>query len=265
MAQTTSSGGVTINYEDLGQGDLAILLMPAWCQSHSVFADLPSKCAANRRTLVIDWRGHGQSENPTEDFGAAELVDDAIAVIEASGAKQVVPVSTSHSGWIGIELRRKLGDKIPKLIHTDWLVVPPPPEYMGLVKALNDPNQWDKARDQLFAIWLEGEEENQALVNFVRGEMGAISKEMWLRSGREIGGCYERGGSPLEALSSLDPNIPVLHIYAQPGDPGYLKAQEDFGSANPWFNVHKLDAHSHFPTFEVPDAIAATIEKFVSS
>jgi hypothetical protein len=54
-------------------------------------------------------------------------------------------------------------------------------------------------------------------------------------------------------------------MYAQPDMPGYLEGQQAFAAENPWFRVEKLQAHSHFPTFEVADQIAAKIENFVAS
>jgi pimeloyl-ACP methyl ester carboxylesterase len=264
MPTATTSDGVKIYYQDMGQGEPALLLMAAWCMSHSVYRHLLPKCAAHRRTIALDWRGHGQSETPKADFGAEGLVQDALAVIEASGAQQIIPVSASHSGWITVELRRLLGDRIPKIINTDWVVLPPPPPYMDLVHALAAPESWEQARDTLFSIWLEGVE-NPEVISFVRDEMGGYGADTWLRSGREIGSNYETGGYPLKALSSMSPSIPVLHIYSQPPDLGYLQAQQDFAAQNPWFNVYKLDAHSHFPTLEVADEIANAIEKFVTT
>jgi hypothetical protein len=41
-------------------------------------------------------------------------------VIEASQAQHVVPVALSHAGWVAIELRRRLGALIPKLVLLDW-------------------------------------------------------------------------------------------------------------------------------------------------
>ena len=85
------------------------------------------------------------------------------------------------------------------------------------------------------------------------------------RSGREIGACYARGEYPLKALSTLNPPAPTLHLYAQPDMPEYLQGQQAFAAENPWFRVTKLQAHSHFPTFEVPDQIAGEIERFVTA
>lgn len=39
--------------------------------------------------------------------------------------------------------------------------------------------------------------------------------------------------SPLQALATLDPPAPVLHVYAQPEDPGYLAAQQAAGGRTP--------------------------------
>ena len=58
--------------------------------------------------------------------------------------------------------------------------------------------------------------------------------------------------------------MPVLHLYAQPDDPGYLAAQRSFSAAHPWFQASKLEARSHFPMYEVPDEMAMTIERFAA-
>ena len=135
---------------------------------------------------------------------------------------------------------------------------------MNLVEGLASPDKWQQARDTLFGIWLEGVN-NLEVIKFVREEMGSYSAEMWMRSGREIGAGYIKDGSPLEAFTTLKPHVPVLHIYAQPPEQEYLAVQESFAKDNPWFKVHKLEAKSHFPTFELPDEIATAIKKFVAS
>src|SRR5262245_60945381 len=115
MMAMTYSDGLRINYDDRGQGEPALLFMHGWCADHTVFDPLVERCCRRYRTLALDWRGHGRSEMPAEDFGAEELFTDALAVIEASGAQQIVPVANSHSGWVAIELLRRLGQRIPKL------------------------------------------------------------------------------------------------------------------------------------------------------
>jgi pimeloyl-ACP methyl ester carboxylesterase len=257
------SQGTQISYEDRGRGEPALLFMPGWCGSRAVFDKLAPKCAERRRALTLDWRGHGQSEAADGDFGAEALVEDALSVIEASGAKQVAPVALSHAGWIAIELRRRLGARVPKLVLLDWIILDAPPPFLGALRSLQDPAQWQQMREQLFSMWLH-DLEMPALTDYVRKDMGSYGFEMWSRAGREIALAYAKAGNPLQALAALDPPPPVLHLYAQPEDPGYLAAQEAFSAANPWFRVARLPAKSHFPLLETPIEMATAIERFVA-
>lgn len=257
------SHGTLISYDDQGQGEPALLFMPGWCGSRSVFDQLATRCAARRRTLALDWRGHGQSEAPAGDFGASALVDDALSVIAASGAERVVPVALSHAGWVAIELRRRLGPRVSKLVLLDWIILEVPPPFLRALQSLQDPTQWQQTREQLFSMWLHGLNIPE-LTRYVREDMGSYPFEMWARAGREISSAYAKAASPLRALASLDPPVPVLHLYAQPEDPGYLAAQESFGAEHSWFQVRKLQARSHFPLLEVPDEMATAIEQFVA-
>lgn len=267
--KTTTSDGISIDYVALGTKDSArptLVLTTAWCMSRNGWSSLPQELADRGfRVLALDFRGHGDSQRDIPDHGAEGLYEDVVAVLKAEGVETFIPVTMSHSGWIGILLRQNFGpERVPAIVHTDWIVLPPPPEYMGLVDGLADPNGWQQARDILFHIWLEGVE-NQPVTDFVKEEMGGYGADIWLRSGRVIGSCLRGGGSALEALSKLDPPAPTLHVYAQPKDPGYKGAQEQFGAANSWYQVHFLpDAKSHFPTFEVAGEMADAIVGFVT-
>lgn len=256
-----SSSGIAIEYDEAGHGEPALLCLPGWCASRHAFDALVARAATKRRVLALDWRGHGGSGPAAGDFAFDALVEDACAVIEASGARVVVPVATAHAGWVAIELRRRLHDRIPRLVLVDWIVTPAPPPFLAGLAALQDAQQYAQARERLFGMWLEGVEHDE-VVRFVREDMAKYGFEMWSRAGREIAGAYARHGSPLAALSALDPPPPTLHLYAQPADPGTLQAQRAFAADHPWFHVERLDARSHFPTLEVPDQMVEPIERF---
>ncbi|AXQ28551.1 alpha/beta hydrolase [Solimonas sp. K1W22B-7] len=260
MVQTKST--IPIDFDDVGAGDPALLCLPGWCVDRGPFDGLVSACSRTRRVLSMDWRGHGRSGPSPGDFGESALVEDAEAVIRESGAERVVPVAMSHSGWVAIELRRRLGGRIPAIVLLDWLVLDPPPPFLGALAALQDPATWQATRDQLFGMWLHGVDQPE-IIRLVREGMGAYGAGMWARAGREIGNAYRREGNPLKALAALDPPLPALHLYAQPEDPGFLQAQESFAATHPWFTVRRLKARSHFPTMEVPEDMARAIESFL--
>jgi pimeloyl-ACP methyl ester carboxylesterase len=261
MAQVTS-GDVSIVYDDLGQGEPALLFLPGWCTNRSVFQNLLPLCAKYRRALALDWRGHGESGSPTGDFGNDDLIEDALNVIQSSGVQRIVPVALSHAGWVAIELRRRLQARIEKLVLLDWIILMQPPrEFFAALDGLQSPDRWHETAERLFSLWL-GDVERDALIHFVRHEMGAYGFTMWSRAAREISAAYADMGTPLQILAAMIPPCPVMHLYAQPDDPGYLAAQEFFATSHSWFKVRRLKARSHFPMFEVPDVIVATIEEF---
>jgi pimeloyl-ACP methyl ester carboxylesterase len=260
MAETNASG-VRIEYDDRGSGEPALLFLTGWCSSRQRWEKVVDLAAARRRVLSFDWRGHGGSDSAPSDFGVDEMVEDALAVVEASGAETFVPCAASHSGWVAIELRRRLGERVPRLVHADWMLAVPSDRYMEVIRQL-DSDEWPEARDTLFRIWAAGVDTPE--IRRVLGVMAEHGEEMWRRSGREIGASYARGGSPFEAFAALDPQVPVLHVYGQPYDPEYLELQRRFAAEHDWFSVLKLDATTHFAMIEAAPEVADAIESFVS-
>src|SRR5215472_15530998 len=102
---TTDLSGIKIEYDDDGQGSPAVLMLPGWCGPRTVFNPLIPLIAKHRRSLAIDWRGHGDSGSPNGDFSAVDLVDDAEAVIKAANLDSVFVLAAAHAGWVAIELR----------------------------------------------------------------------------------------------------------------------------------------------------------------
>lgn len=252
-----------LGVDDLGEGEPALLLLTGWCSSRERWAKAAPLLAAHRRVVSFEWRGHGESRPAAGDFGTAEMVQDAMSVIDAAGLGTVIPCSASHSGWVAIELRRRLGDRVPAIVHLDWMVLEPSSAYMDLLSELQAPDRWPHARDTLFDIWRAGDESEpiDAAIDVMRRQ-GA---EMWMRSGREIEASYRLAGSPLRALSAL-PTVPnVMHLYGQPATAEYLEAQRQFAADHDWYSVRRLDARTHFSMIEAPSEVASEIERVAAA
>jgi pimeloyl-ACP methyl ester carboxylesterase len=256
---SSSAATLRLGLDDLGHGEPALLLLTGWCSSRQRWSRAAPLLAAHRRVVNFEWRGHGESAPAAGDFGTAAMVDDALAVIEQTGLQTLIPCSASHSGWVAIELRRRLGDRVPAIAHLDWMVTRPSSGYMELIAKLQSERDWQAARDALFEIWRGGlarPEVEQALA--VMREQDA---DMWIRSGREIEGSYRLHGSPLEALDQLDTQPAVMHLYGQPPAAEYLDAQRQFARQHDWFVVRRLDGvRTHFSMLEAPERVAAAIE-----
>lgn len=252
-----------IAYSDLGTSEgLPLVCLTGWCSSRARYDQFLPRAGEGRRVISLDWRGHGESDRPAGDFTVTDLVRDVAAVVETAGLSKFAVASASHSGWAAIELRRQFGERIPCLVHMDWLVVEPSQPYMELIQKLQT-DAWMEARDTLFEIWRGGIDNPavEAAID-VMNEHGA---EMWQRSGREIEGSFQTNGSPLTALAKLDSQPRVLHLYGQPRDPSYLARQQAFAADHPWFEVTQVGARSHFSMIEVPDEAVAAIDAFLAA
>jgi pimeloyl-ACP methyl ester carboxylesterase len=260
------SEGIQIYYDDRGEGEPALLCLPGFMNDHTIFAPLVERLSADHRVLVLDWRGHGKSQPSDRDFGFSEMAGDAIAVIEDSGAHSVIPYAQGQLPWVAVEVRRRLGERVPKMVASSWPVIsargnPLAPRFLAAMEALQDEARWREATEKLVTMFVSGAP--ASVQEQIRNQMLSYGFEMWSRAGREISAMFAREGDPLTALSKLRPPLPVLHVYAQPPAPEYLSTQESFAREHPWFSVRRLKAASQFPTLEVPDETAAVVREFI--
>ena len=260
MAEARASG-LRIEYDDRGQRRAGAAL------SDRAGARAGS---AGRRSPTIDARAPARAElrlarprrlgSPSPgDFGVEEMVEDALAVIEASGARDAScrarprTRAGSRSSCGGAS-----ASACPALVHADWMLAVPSARYMEVIRQL-DSEEWPVARDTLFGIWAAGVDTPE--IRQVLGVMAEHGEEMWRRSGREIEASYARGGSPLEAFAALDPPVPVLHALRPAARSRTTSTlQRRFAAEHDWFSVLKLEATTHFAMIEAAPEVADAIE-----
>jgi pimeloyl-ACP methyl ester carboxylesterase len=105
LLSIVNSGGTKIYYDDRGDGEPALLCIPGFTNDHSIFAPLAKRLSQDHRVLIMDLRGHGKSQASEKAFGFAEIAEDAIAVIQGSGAQKVAltvlePSSVPATSWL---------------------------------------------------------------------------------------------------------------------------------------------------------------------
>jgi pimeloyl-ACP methyl ester carboxylesterase len=257
---------IRIYYEDRGEGEPVLLCLPGWCNTHTIFTPLAERLSADHRVLAMDWRGHGNSQASDRDFGFPEMAVDAIAVMEASGANTVIPIAQGQAPWVTIELHRRLGERMPKIVASSWPVISPSgnplaSRFLNAIRAVQYYERWREGAEQLLTMWLSGAP--ASVETQIREQMLRQGYETWSRAGREILAMYALEGEPLRVLSKFSPPVPVLHVYSQPRAPEFLSAQEAFAREHSWYSVHRLEGVSQFPTLEVPEETAEVIREFI--
>ena len=99
--------GVKVFYEVFGDGDLTILLLPAWSIVHSrTWKMQVPYLARHYRVISFDGRGNGRSDRPLgpDQYLAAEYAADAVAVLDATDTERAVVVSLSRGASYSLQL-----------------------------------------------------------------------------------------------------------------------------------------------------------------
>jgi pimeloyl-ACP methyl ester carboxylesterase/predicted glycosyltransferase len=100
-------GGVKVGYEVFGAGEPAILLLTSWAIVHARQwkAQVPY-LARHFQVITVEGRGNGRADRPgtAEAYRDREYVDDAIAVLDATGVDRAVIVGLSVGGRHALQL-----------------------------------------------------------------------------------------------------------------------------------------------------------------
>jgi pimeloyl-ACP methyl ester carboxylesterase len=98
MKHTNSTPSIA--FDDQGRGEPSLLCLPGWCVDKTSFRYLVEAGSRNRRTLAMDWRGHGESAPEQGDFGESALIEDVLSVIEDSGCRKLFPLRLHTRGGL---------------------------------------------------------------------------------------------------------------------------------------------------------------------
>jgi len=99
--------GVKVGYQVFGEGEPAILLLTSWAIVHARQWKAQVPYLARRfRVITVEGRGNGLADRPAaeEAYLDREYVDDAVAVLDATGVDRAVIVGLSMGGRHALQL-----------------------------------------------------------------------------------------------------------------------------------------------------------------
>jgi pimeloyl-ACP methyl ester carboxylesterase/spore coat polysaccharide biosynthesis predicted glycosyltransferase SpsG len=111
--------GVKIHYEVYGEGEHTILFVPAWAIVHSRMYKAQIPYFSDRfRVICYDPRGNGRSDRPAADsaYSLDELVEDAIAVLDAAGVERATLYGLSMGGSISTMVAAYFPERVEAVV-----------------------------------------------------------------------------------------------------------------------------------------------------
>ena len=120
------TNGIRMNYELSGakQAPVIVLSHSLACSSMMWRPQL-DMLASRFRVLRFDTRGHGDSQVPPGFYTLAQLVDDAIGILDGLGIERVHWVGLSMGGMIGQGLAIGHPDRLESLVLADTAAIIP--------------------------------------------------------------------------------------------------------------------------------------------
>jgi pimeloyl-ACP methyl ester carboxylesterase/catechol 2,3-dioxygenase-like lactoylglutathione lyase family enzyme len=113
-ARSLQANGIRTVYEVQGQGPLLVLIHGAEADRHSFDSILPV-LSKHFTCITYDQRDTGDTQNAPEDYNAADLADDAAALIDELGGKAHV-WGNSYGGMVAQELALRHPERVNSLI-----------------------------------------------------------------------------------------------------------------------------------------------------
>lgn len=114
MSTVLSKDGVTIAFDQVGQGPVVILVSGALgVRSHPMMADLAARLAPHFTVVNYDRRGRGESGD-TAPYAVEREVDDIEALIDDAGGSAFL-YGLSSGAILALEAASRLSGKVTKL------------------------------------------------------------------------------------------------------------------------------------------------------
>ena len=114
-------GGVRLHVQELGTDGPPVVLL------HGILFDslatwyftVAPRLARRRRVILVDWRGHGRSEQAESGYGLRGLAGDVTAVVAALGLERPAVAGFSYGGTVALRYAADHPGEVSRLAIVD--------------------------------------------------------------------------------------------------------------------------------------------------
>lgn len=262
MPERIAVNGGALAYDVYGTGGRSVVALPGIGDSRASYRQLgPLLAAAGFTVYALDLRGHGGSDAGFESYTAADVGDDAVAVMEALDLQEVVLLGNSIGAASGAHAALK-SERVTRLVFLSGFVDDPPnfgwmrPLLMLLFAWPWGVWVWGQYRNTLFETLPSDHAEHQArlLANLREsGRLRAVRAMMCASKAATAARLSEVMVPTLIAMGAQDPDFtdPVAEAERQ----SHL-----LGGQN---RVAMIEQAGHYPQIERPEETARVVLEFL--
>ena len=220
--------GVTIHYDDQGEGGLSLVFVHGWNCDRSYWSGQRGYFAQSHRVVTVDLAGHGDSGQNRADWTMQAFGEDIAAVVNVLDLQKVVLIGHSMGGKVVVEAAGQLGGRETPQARREEVFQEMADDYAGFMKRFVD----------LTFV----EQSDPAIKDFVMADMSAAPYAAAIGA-RRASGSYD--ATP--AIASLD--VPLILISSDflPTDIAHLDASAKT------FRYREMTGVGHFVMLEDPE------------
>ena len=252
--QKISRDGVALAYEERGHGNPPMIFVHGWSCDHRYFAPQVERFSQDHRTVAVDLRGHGISDDPHQEYTMSAFADDIAWLCRELGAEKPIVVGHSMGAVIALQLAAEHPTVPGAIIMID-----------GGTRTIAMPNGSDPSI--AFAETIRCDD--TAAIREMLGGMFLPSTDPGLRAWiteAMLSTPRHVTASAWEQLRLVDGTsaaqacrVPTLYIQAAGEKPELPRFQE----LCPQVILGRTVGAGHFNMLEVPEQVNAMIERFL--
>ena len=110
--------GMTLAFNDQGSG-FPLVFLHAFPLNRSMWTEQENALSSQFRVMMIDLRGHGESDAPLWHYTLDQAADDVCGLLDHLSIKQAVFVGLSMGGYILFALYRKYAERVKGMVLAD--------------------------------------------------------------------------------------------------------------------------------------------------
>ena len=149
ITTVNSFDGVSINFDNEGKGEPAVILVHGWSNTRSIWDAQVSHFSKKYRVIAVDLPGFGKSGNNRSEWTIASYGEDISTIIQQLNLKKVVLVGFSLGAPIVIEAANKMPNHVIGVVLVDDLqevemqIPPPMAHYLDsvMMDLINNPTK----------------------------------------------------------------------------------------------------------------------------
>ena len=247
--------GLSLYYEQAGQGDPPLVFVHGWCCDHTFFRPQFEQLAVAHSVIRLDLRGCGSSDRPDCGYDIPTLADDVAWLCTELGLSRPIVIGHSLGGMIALELAARHPSLPAAVVADDPGPIDPLPQtrsvFEGLLAQLEGPQSDAVRRAYIQGMFLATDDADRR--RWIVETMCAAPQRVAVAVLRGV-----LGWNGVGAL--LLCNVPVLVLSSQPQG---SNAPARLLALKPDLHIGVTVGAGHFHQLEVPEQVTPMIEKFI--